>query len=171
MNEQNVDEKMKDAIFQVWYSYHLQFLTSRFWSRIDKCACLLQLAFGSAILLASSYSQLFGVLLVFLSAAQMSFRPGESSATAARQAEKYLHLTEKLDKYNADEINDRLHTISSYDVDEIGTLCAVAYVRTSVKLSRTENKVYYGKLGLLGKGIAWFTSDLPEELKRPSDTK
>ncbi|EAW3063742.1 hypothetical protein CIX30_13530 [Salmonella enterica] len=166
MNEQNTDEKMNDAVFQVWYSYFLEILTARFWSRVDKCISLLQLTFGSAILLASSYSQIFGVLLVVLSAVQMSFRPGESSAVASRQAEKYLHLTEKLDKYNADEIKDRLHTISSYDTDEIGTLCSVAYVRTSIKLSRTENSQYYDNLGLWGKFIAWVASDLPKELKK-----
>lgn len=165
MNEQNTDEKMNDAIFQVWYSYHLQNLQARYWSRFDKCVSLLQLTFGSAILLASSYSYIFGVLLVFLSAVQMSFRPGESSALAGRQAEKYLHLTEKLDKYDADEIRERLHTISSYDVDEIGALVSVAYVRTSIKLSRTENKIYYDKLSVRGKFIAWVASDLPKELK------
>ncbi len=156
----NSDE-ITELHFLIHYSYYLEIMRERLFSRLDKLVLYVQFMLASWVIASMPYSVLVGLLLILLAAIQFSYQYGTAASQSKNQAAKYKALRYELPRLTAQAIRQQLHVIEETDPPEVGALCLPAYWRTCIRLDHADLNNRMETLSRWQKIIAWLAGDLP----------
>ncbi|MDE1488944.1 hypothetical protein KKI90_22225 [Xenorhabdus bovienii] len=122
-----------DILDRILYSHYLEQLYATATGRIDKLLLVLIFIFGSAVVLKAN-PFIFGVLIVALTAIQITYQFGRQSGEAKKRASDYLKLYTLESKYNDDDLKDRMIELESRDETIWSSLHHIAILKTQIKI-------------------------------------
>ncbi|WP_446469233.1 hypothetical protein [Xenorhabdus stockiae] len=123
-----------DILDRILYSHYLEQLYSTATGRLDKLLLVLIFIFGSAVVLKAS-PVIFGVLIVVLTAIQITYQFGRISGEAKRRAAGYLNLFTLESKYSDEELLNRMLEMESRDEIIWSSLQHIAILKVQIKIN------------------------------------
>ncbi|GAA4493366.1 hypothetical protein [Pseudaeromonas paramecii] len=149
--------KRDDLQFQLSYSYFMESMHARLYSRVDKLLTFAQLVLGSSVFASFGENWFLGLALVILSAISFVWQPAAKSHVYAGRADNYAKLMYRADELTDQELESQLTSTVEDIFDEVGALTSAAYMRAAIQLGRQCDT----KLSGIEKVLAWLAGDLP----------
>ncbi|TCL06858.1 hypothetical protein [Sodalis ligni] len=146
-----------DLEFDVNYSYFLERMNHTLLTRIDKGITLVLIVMGFSVFSPYSNIFIFGVIVAFLSVAQLVYQFGQEAGLSKEQMRQYKRLLVEMPSLDTDELRARYLKTQDADSNPWKSLEEAAFKRTCIALSRSDDTKLSWKQGV----IAWIAGDLP----------
>lgn len=162
-HEQNSSWR-NDLIFDIYYNYYCNKMTSMLLGRADRCLSFIVVFLGGAVFGDAKNSIWYGLIIAFSMALKQVFQFTESSAKADSQEKAFLRLIRDEPNINfCSKLKDKIKDIEKNDIGHLKAIEFAAMQRATIALQYQYEKGSAVSLSACQKLIAWFAGDLPEE--------